>query len=137
MPVLITAGSIKQNPATIRPFHPAFSRPIWMAISVLFGPGIKFVAPIRSRKCCWVSHFLFATTSSCIIAMCAAGPPNPIVPSFKNNLATCFRLLWLIRFEILVTKRQTAWDFNYIKLKAGCTMAIVAGVCQQGITTFE
>lgn len=58
-----------------------------IAISVLLGPGIRLLAPNKSRKCCSLIHFLFTTTSFCIIAICAAGPPKPIKPSFKKSFA--------------------------------------------------
>jgi hypothetical protein len=54
-----------------------------MAISVLLGPGIKLVAPIKLFL-----KPLFTTTSSRIIEMWAAGPPKPINPNFKKSAAT-------------------------------------------------
>src|SRR5471030_1313665 len=74
-------------PILSNPFHPPRSWPIWMAISVLFGPGIRLVAPIRSRKCCSDSHFFFITTSCRIMAIWAAGPPNAVMPNFKKSRA--------------------------------------------------
>src|SRR5262245_49416978 len=60
-----------------------------MAISVEFGPGIRFVAPSRSRNSSRESQRRRLTTSSSIIAMCAAGPPNEITPSLKKRSASC------------------------------------------------
>src|SRR5688572_4561958 len=94
---------IKQQPATTRPFQPARSRPICMLISVLLGPGIRLVAPTRSRKCCDDIHCRFLTTSSCISAICAAGPPKPIVPNFRNSFAISVRPdCWLPACVVLV-----------------------------------
>ena len=89
--VMMTAGKIKQTPATIKPFQPARSWPQCMVISVEFGPGMRFVAPMRSRKWSGEIHFRFRTTSSSIIAMWTAGPPNPTQPSLKNTAATSRR----------------------------------------------
>ena len=61
---------------------------MWIAISVEFGPGIKFVAPRRSRNLSSVSHLRRPTTSARIIAMCAAGPPKAVPPSRRNNAAS-------------------------------------------------
>jgi hypothetical protein len=60
------AGAMKALPATINPFHFARSRPMWMASSVEFGPGMMFVAPTRSRKCSALTHRRRSTTS-CLI----------------------------------------------------------------------
>ena len=45
------AGRMKLTPATTRPAHRRRRQPMWIAISVEFGPGIRFVAPRRSRNC--------------------------------------------------------------------------------------
>ena len=47
--VIKTAGKIKLIPAINNPFLPARWKPQCMVISVELGPGIRFVAPIRSR----------------------------------------------------------------------------------------
>ncbi len=44
--------------------------------------------PIRSRNSSRVSHFRRRTTSSSIIAMWAAGPPNAVAPSRGNTSAS-------------------------------------------------
>ena len=44
------AGTMKHTPPTISPRQPALRKPMWIAISVEFGPGIRFVAPTRSRN---------------------------------------------------------------------------------------
>ena len=75
------------TPATTSPASPRASRPMWIASSVEFGPGIRFVAPRKSRNSSRVSHPRRRTTSSSIIAMCAAGPPKPIVPSLRKSRA--------------------------------------------------
>src|SRR6266511_4438687 len=59
-----------------------------MAISVEFGPGIRFVPPTRSRNSCSLTHPRRRTTSSRIMAICAAGPPKAMHPNFKNTPAT-------------------------------------------------
>src|SRR5271157_3836163 len=58
-----------------------------MATSVELGPGIRFAVASRSRNSSCVIHFRRRTNSSSIIARCAAGPPNAIVPSFRNTSA--------------------------------------------------
>src|SRR5579859_4632434 len=64
---------------------------MWMAISVLFGPGMRFVAPTRSRKCWWSIQPRLSTTSFCIMAICAAGPPKAVKPSFVKSCASSRR----------------------------------------------
>src|SRR5262249_5483570 len=56
--------------------------------SVELGPGIRFVAPSRSRNSASVSHLRRATTSSFIRAMCAAGPPKAVNPSRRKSGAS-------------------------------------------------
>ena len=108
-----TAGKIKQKPATINPLHPALSRPICMAISVLLGPGIKLVAPIKSRKCSSLIHCLLITTSWRIMAICAAGPPNPMTPSFKNSLASSDMSLEILILQSYEISEHFSFNLNY------------------------
>src|SRR5450755_4012291 len=61
---------------------------MWMAISVEFGPGMKLVLASRSKKSFDVSQCRRVTTSSCILAMCAAGPPNTVEPNREKRRAT-------------------------------------------------
>src|SRR6266446_3780945 len=82
---------MKHAPATKRPGNPARVCPMWIAISVEFGPGIRLVAPTRSMNFSCDSQPRRRTTSSSIMAMCAAGPPKPIVPSFKKSHASSFK----------------------------------------------
>ena len=49
---------------------------------------MRFVAPSRSRNSSCVSQPRSRTTSSSIIAMCAAGPPNAVQPSLRKSIAT-------------------------------------------------
>ena len=86
--VMVMAGRMKHAPATSSPRQPARRSPRWIAISVEFGPGIRLVAPSRSRNRSRVSQPRLRTTSSSIMAMCAAGPPKAIVPSFRKRRAT-------------------------------------------------
>jgi hypothetical protein len=76
---------MKHVPATSRPRHPARSRPMWMASSVEFGPGMRLVAPLRSKNSWSPIHPRRVTTSWRIIATCAAGPPNATKPSFVKS----------------------------------------------------
>src|SRR5919106_6299770 len=64
-----------------------------MAISVELGPGIRLVAPTISRNSWSLSHPRRRTTSSRIIAMCAAGPPKAMQPNLKKRPATSLRCL--------------------------------------------
>src|SRR2546428_282663 len=82
------AGTMKQMPPAMSPGHPARRKPRWIAISVEFGPGIRFVAPRRSTNCSSLSQRRRRTTSSRIVAMCAAGPQRAIVPSLRKSQAT-------------------------------------------------
>jgi hypothetical protein len=59
-----------------KPFHPALSWPIWIAISVLLGPGIKFVAPIKSKNV--VLQAIFFSLLPHASEMCAA-TSKPII----------------------------------------------------------
>jgi hypothetical protein len=61
---------------------------MWIAISVELGPGIKFVGPSKSRNSWSLSHLRRCKISSCIMLMCAAGPPKPVIPSFRNTAAS-------------------------------------------------
>src|SRR5262249_10360718 len=79
---------MKHAPATIRPGQPARSWPMWIASSVEVGPGIRLAAPIRSSSRSRVIQPRRRTTSSSIIAMCAAGPPNAVNPSRANSHAS-------------------------------------------------
>src|SRR6266508_154439 len=65
---------------------------MWIAISVELGPGIKLVAPSKSRNSWSVNHLRRTTTSSCMIAICAAGPPKAVNPSLRKSPATSARL---------------------------------------------
>ena len=87
IPVMNTAGKINEIPAMIRPRQPPLRCPIWIANSVEFGPGMRWAAPSKSMKSSCFNHLRRSTTSSCIIATWAAGPPKPIVPSLKKSLA--------------------------------------------------
>lgn len=60
-------------------------------MSVELDSGIKFVAPTKSRNSWSLNHLRLFTVSSCIMAMCAAGPPKAVAPSLENRDATCFK----------------------------------------------
>src|SRR5665647_1980341 len=79
---------MKHVPATIRPSQPARRNPRWIASSVELGPGIRFVAPTRSRNSERDTQPRRVTTSSSIIAIWAAGPPKAVVPRRRNTRAT-------------------------------------------------
>ena len=81
------AGAMKQTPATSNPAQRARDQPMWIAISVELGPGMRFVAPSMSRNCSCVSHPRRWTTSRSIMAMLAAGPPNDVAPSRRKSQA--------------------------------------------------
>ena len=85
------AGVMKQIPAAISPGIPARINPRWIAVSVEFGPGIKFTAARMSRKCCRSSHLRRDTSSSSIIATCTGGPPNAVNPRRVKNKITSRR----------------------------------------------
>src|SRR5438034_8275811 len=59
-----------------------------MATSVEFGPGMTLAALIRSRNCSRVSQPRRSTISSCIRAMCAAGPPKDVRPRRRKRRAS-------------------------------------------------
>src|SRR5690606_38139013 len=85
-----------------------------MASSVLFGPEIKFVAPIKSRNCCSDNQFHFTTTSSRIIAVWAAGPPNAVNPSFRKSRAISLMLLCSLINEIFTLKLLVITVHNHL-----------------------
>src|ERR1700730_17584266 len=91
--VITAAGRMKHAPATTNPIRPARRWPICSAISVEFGPGIRLQALIISRNSAGESHRRRLTTSSSIIAICAAGPPNAIVPRRAKSCANSRRSL--------------------------------------------
>ena len=78
-------------PPPMRPRQPLLRDEMWIAISVEFGPGIRLVAAHKSTNCCSVSHCFLSTNSRCIIATCAAGPPNATQPSTKKYDTTSRR----------------------------------------------
>src|SRR5579863_9826819 len=61
---------------------------MWIANSLELGPGIRLLAPSKSKNDSQESHRRLRTSSSSIIAMCAAGPPNAVVPSRRKNSAS-------------------------------------------------
>src|SRR5271157_3046542 len=84
---------MKQRPATSRPAQRARCQPMKIAASVELGPGMRLVAPRRSRNSARVSQPRRRTTSSSIKAIWAAGPPKAVMPSLRNSRANsprCF-----------------------------------------------
>ena len=59
-----------------------------MANSVEVGPGMRLAAPSKSRNSCSLTHWRRFTTSACMMAMCAAGPPKAVNPRRRNSTAT-------------------------------------------------
>jgi len=59
-------------------------------IFVEMGPGMRFVAPRRSRKASRLIQRRRPTTSCSIMATCTAGPPNAVNPSFRKSPASSF-----------------------------------------------
>ena len=55
------------------------------------GPGIRLLAPSRSRNFSRESHFRRRTSSSSMMAICAAGPPNAVTPSRRKKSASSLR----------------------------------------------
>ncbi len=74
--------------ATSSPGQPARRCPTWIASSVEFGPGMRFVAPSKSRNSACVSQPRSRTISRSMIATCAAGPPSAVQPSLRKSAAT-------------------------------------------------
>src|SRR5450755_3662223 len=62
-----------------------------MTTSVEVGPGIRLAAPSRSMKSSRPIQRRRLTTSSSIMAMCAAGPPNAMRLRRVNTRATSAR----------------------------------------------
>src|SRR5579864_1402434 len=83
---------MKLAPAMASPAQPPRTNPMLMASSVEVGPGTRFAAPSMSRNCWCVTHCRLRTTSSSIIATCAAGPPKLIAPSRRKNVASSLSL---------------------------------------------
>src|SRR3990172_1796009 len=75
-----------------------------MAISVELGPGIRLVAPTRSRKCSRLIQRRLTTTSSSIMAMWAAGPPKAVKPRRRKSAASSFSPPILL-FSLLMNRR--------------------------------
>jgi len=40
-------------------------------------------------------------------------------------------------FKVLIAEWRIFWNFHYIKVKFGSTMAIVTGVGEQSVTAFK
>src|SRR6266498_1011041 len=93
-----------------------------MATSVEFGPGMRFVAPRRSRNCSRESHRRRCTTSSSMTAMCAAGPPKAVAPRRKNKSPNSLRDAPAVLPLVSIFYRQTS----------GSTL-VVQGGYRQGV----
>src|SRR5882724_7126637 len=127
---------MKHAPATSRPGNPARVCPMWIAISVEFGPGIRLVAPTRSMNFSCDSQPRRRTTSSSIMAMCAAGPPKPMVPSFRKSHASSFkRTERLISFNLLrpfgfrvEVDDAGLWLFRHLRAQVGFFGSFVTGI---------
>jgi hypothetical protein len=79
------------RPAANSPFVPARTRPTCIATSVEFGPGTRLANPI-SRAYSSSSIQPRRSTISCrMIEMCAAGPPNAVVPRRRKKSVTSRR----------------------------------------------
>ena len=85
-------------PPTIKPKTPPLSKERWIANSVELGPGIKFVAPYKSKNFSLESQFLLLTISSSIIATWEAGPPKAVVPNLRKTL----KIAWEVRILLSI-----------------------------------
>src|SRR5438093_6434782 len=126
---------MKHAPATRRPGNPARACPMWIAISVELGPGIRLVAPTRSMNFSCDSQPRRRTTSSSIMAMCAAGPPKPMVPSFRKSHASSFKraerlMTYLLRpfgFRVEVEDARLRL-FRYLRTQVRFFRGFVTGI---------
>jgi hypothetical protein len=86
MAVTINAAGRMKHLAITRPIGPPHKCPMNRQLSRVRARnqvrGAQLVKEFLSRE-----PFRRTTTSSSIIAMCAAGPPKAIVPSFRNTPA--------------------------------------------------
>ena len=87
-PTMMAAGTMNAKPESSPPAMPLRRWPRWIAISVEFGPGTRFVAASARENDSLDSQLRRRTYSSSIIAMCATGPPKASTPSRRNVLRT-------------------------------------------------
>src|SRR5881394_2687320 len=78
-------GSTKSTPAARPPRMPCRSQPIYVASFCASGPGKSTQKLSACRKRLSSSHFFSSTTTRCMIAICPAGPPKLMKPSFSQK----------------------------------------------------
>src|SRR5918992_65072 len=75
----------KKEPAMIPPNVPCSLQPMYVATCWASGPGRSMQKLSVRRYCCSETQRLFSTSSRCMIAICPAGPPKLMNPSFTQN----------------------------------------------------
>src|SRR5215204_2153376 len=78
-------GLTKKEPATVPPTVPCNLHPMYVATCWASGPGSN-MQKLSDLKY-WLSetHRFLSTSSRCMIAICPAGPPKLMKPSFTQN----------------------------------------------------
>ena len=132
---MTTIGMIKQTPATSNPLP---SRPVLFLTDMdghlgTVRTGDQLGSAQQVRKCWWVIHARLSTTSFCIIAIWAAGPPKAVSPSRRNNLASSLRLLLALMWSIkhLVGKGGRIRNLDHIKFVFRSPVTIVTRLGEQ------
>src|SRR5258708_18407964 len=78
-------GSTNRIPAARPPRTPCRSQPIYVASFCASGPGSSTQKLSACRKRLSSIHFFSSTTTRCMIAICPAGPPKLMKPSFSQK----------------------------------------------------
>src|SRR5438045_9767102 len=78
-------GSTKRTPAARPPRVPCSSHPAYVASFCASGPGSSTQKLSACRKRCSSIHFFSSTSTRCMIAICPAGPPKLMKPSFSQK----------------------------------------------------
>src|SRR3982751_972674 len=78
-------GRTKRVPAASPPRVPCRSHPTYVASLVASGPGRSTEKLSACRKRLSSIHFFSSTSTRCMIAICPAGPPKLMKPSFSQK----------------------------------------------------
>src|SRR5438067_4477017 len=83
--IIRAPGSTNRIPAASPPRVPCSSHPIYVASFVASGPGSSTEKLSACRKRLSSIHFFSSTSTRCMIAICPAGPPKLMKPSFSQK----------------------------------------------------
>ncbi len=86
--MMISPGRMKASPPATAPARPRTRHAQKIASSVDAGPGSRLQAAIASSNSAASSQPRLSTHSRRSSAMCAGGPPNPVIPIRPHSRST-------------------------------------------------